>query len=103
MDLPSRILLPRTARRISPEFLDAFKSRFCVHGHLTFATTPEPLESFVINQAMARRFWPNSDPLNDHAKDLRYLLFGARDGGVCLGQILQPTDSSLIPGVNFVE
>jgi putative ABC transport system permease protein len=50
---------------ISPEFFDAFKIPV-LHGRPFNAADDAGAPGVVIiNQAMARRFWPNSDPLND--------------------------------------
>ena len=50
---------------ISPEYFDAFKIPILRGRGITTRDLVGSPGVVVINQAMARRYWPNSDPLND--------------------------------------
>ena len=50
---------------ISPEFFDAFKIPLLRGRPFNAADDAGAPGVVIINEAMARRFWPNSDPLND--------------------------------------
>ena len=52
-------------RRSRPDISKSSRSRCCAAGRSTSATMRAGAPVVVINQAMAKRFWPKGDPLND--------------------------------------
>ena len=50
---------------VSPGYFDVFRIPILKGRDFTFADDAKAPGVVIINEAMARRYWPNSDPLND--------------------------------------
>jgi len=67
--VPSRADLPQSDRlRVSPQYFETMGIRLLRGRLFTTADTPESAPVVVINETLARRIWPNEDPIGKRLK-----------------------------------
>jgi predicted permease len=67
--VPSRADMPEADRiRVSPNYFETMGIRLLRGRSLTTADTPESAPVVVINETLARRIWPNEDPVGKRIK-----------------------------------
>jgi MacB-like periplasmic core domain len=67
--VPSRVDLPEADRiRVSPNYFETIGMRLLRGRSFTAADTPESAPVTVINETLARRIWPNENPIGKRIK-----------------------------------
>jgi putative ABC transport system permease protein len=69
LPVPSRANLPESDRlRVSPNYFEAMGIRIMRGRSFSAADTPDSAPVVVINETLARRIWPNEDPIGKRLK-----------------------------------